>query len=292
MADPIVLQLQADCLDASVPISTLLRKAKLIASKLALEDTCEWLDSELNGYSCALADLPAYRKGAGQPKFFNPVHGWLDIVLTDSEAREMVSTAFLPQAIAEIEHIVSQDGGFAVFGFTAPINDFLHNQLGIRYNCGLYVSKAVLVGALEGVKNAVLQWAMQLEAQGVLGEGLRFSSAEREKAHTVTNIYGGNIGVFGNVAGNVKNAHFISSNGVDVDSLRDFVSQAMPALAGLDPKTRAEVQPLLEDLRREAAGAPEVSKVQNIVKSLRTILEGAGGNIVASALLNALGGGG
>ena len=83
MPEPIVIQLQTDCLDPSIPISTLLRKAKLIASKLALEGTEEWLESELNGYKCALNDLPSYRKGIGQPKFFNPYYGWLDIVLTD-----------------------------------------------------------------------------------------------------------------------------------------------------------------------------------------------------------------
>lgn len=172
MADPIVIQLQSDCLDAAVPISTLLRKAKLVASKLALGQTEGWLESELNGYKCALKELPAYRIGVGQPKFFNPVHGWLDIVLTDSHTRDMVSTAYLPQAIAELEHLAGESGNFVIFGFIPPINDFLHNQLNVQFNCGLHVSKTVLVAAVEGVKNVVLDWAVQLESKGIVGEGL------------------------------------------------------------------------------------------------------------------------
>jgi hypothetical protein len=290
MADPIVVQLQTDCLDASVPISTLLRKAKLVASKLDLGPTEEWVESELNGYKCPLKDLPEYRKGVGQPKFFNPYHGWLDIVLTDSTTREMVSTAFLPQAIAEIEHLARGDGSFVIFGFIDPINDFLHHDIGIEYNCGLHVSKTVLVGALEGVKNAVLDWAMQLEAKGIRGEGVSFSSQEKEKAQAVTtNIYGSNIGVLGSVGSNAKVSHqTIETVSMSPEALVELASKIREAAIALPSETATAIAGPLKDLE-EGAKTKNTSKIQAAMNAMIPVLQGAGGNIVAAGILTALG---
>lgn len=46
---PMVLQLQSEALNHSVPVLQLLRKAKVIASKLGLEDALVWIDRELDG---------------------------------------------------------------------------------------------------------------------------------------------------------------------------------------------------------------------------------------------------
>jgi hypothetical protein len=142
---------------------------------------------------------------------------------------------------------------------------------------------------LEGVKNTTLEWAIQLEAKGILGEGLSFSLGEKERAQLVTNhIYGGNIGVLGNVGGDVNNSHFVNSGKVDIEAVRRFLDQATPALGGLDVDTRAIAEPLLSDLRKEVEGKAEPGRVRSLMNDLKNVLVGASGNIVASAILSAL----
>jgi len=290
MADPIVIQLQTDCLDASVPISTLLRKAKVVASKLSLEGTETWLNAELNGYDGPLKDLPSYRKGVGQPKFFNPHHGWLDIVLTNSQTREMVSSVHLPQAIAEIEHLAGGEGGFVILGFPPVINDFLHNDLGLQFNPGLHVSKTVLVGAVEGVKNAVLEWAIQLEAKGILGEGLSFSSQEKERAQSVTNhIYGSNIGVLGSVGNNAKVSHQkIDLTGHSPEALISLARQVREASGGLPTDVAKAIAGPLEEME-QGAKSKDPGRVQSAINAMVPVLQNAGGSLVATGILAAFG---
>jgi len=47
---PLVLQLQAECLDAGVSILEVLRKALVVARKLSLTEAQAWIEKELNGY--------------------------------------------------------------------------------------------------------------------------------------------------------------------------------------------------------------------------------------------------
>jgi len=47
---------------------------------------------------------------------------------------------------------------------------------------------------LESVRNRIFEWSLELEARGVLGEGLTFSNEERERATNVTHNYTTNIG--------------------------------------------------------------------------------------------------
>jgi len=70
---PLVLQLQAEAVDPKVPVSKLLRLAKLIATKLDQKDALVWIDKELDGYmSGALKEVPPYRMLTGHPKGYNP----------------------------------------------------------------------------------------------------------------------------------------------------------------------------------------------------------------------------
>lgn len=53
-------EIQAAATDGTVEISTVLRKAKILASRLKNREFGQWVDCELNGYS-DVADLPPYR---------------------------------------------------------------------------------------------------------------------------------------------------------------------------------------------------------------------------------------
>lgn len=293
MTVPIVLQLQADCLNESVPISTLLRKAKLIASKLDLTDLSGWIESELSGYRGKLSDLPEYRVGGGVPKFFNPYRGWCDIIIENQQFSEMLSTARMPQPVAELENLLNSEEGSTVI-FTIP--DVLENAIfegrPQRFRTGLFVSKSFLHSALDRAKNIILEWSLALESRGILGEGLTFTHTEKLKAQSVNNfhIYGANIGNIGNVDGNVINSKFKHSDGsMNRSSLKSTASQIVDAIPALPKLMQSEI---IEPVRmlQEIVEAPEISQndVASIFSTIRKILEGAAGNLAASAIISAI----
>ena len=85
----LVQQLQQDALDQNVPVADLLRKAKFVATKLAVEEEIEWIESELNGYSNQ-DETPPYRRMMGVPKALNTTQGCLPIYFTNND--EIIST--------------------------------------------------------------------------------------------------------------------------------------------------------------------------------------------------------
>ena len=69
----LVLELQRDALDFGVPVSSLLRKAVVVARKLGLRDPERWTQLELKGYGMD-DEIPDYRRIRGQVKAFIPYH--------------------------------------------------------------------------------------------------------------------------------------------------------------------------------------------------------------------------
>jgi hypothetical protein len=76
---------------------------------------------------------------------------------------------------------------------------------------------------------------------------------------------------------------------LDLNLIRDFVTQTRPALPLLPEKTRAEMQPLLQDIELEAATAePDETKLRGLLRSARAVCEGAAGNLAAQGILQLL----
>lgn len=287
MSQGIVLQLQEDCLKPDFPISALLRKAKVIASKLNVGEFEEWIDSELGGYKGRMIDLPAHRVGLGQPKFFNPYHGWLDVIVGEGNLSEIVSTARLPQPVAELEQLATKgSGSHVILGYRASIVDFLNKMNNMDFNYGLHLSKSFIHGALEHARNTTLEWTLQLEKKGVIGENFSFSSTEKEAAKTVTNnIYNSNVGVLGGVSGNASNTKFSTKSGnVDPTASLELSRQIREAIGGLPPGLAAALSAPNNDLE-SASKNRDPARIKSAIEAVKKVLEGASGNLVASGIL-------
>src|SRR4051794_13319803 len=101
---PLVLQLQADAIDKDMSASNLLRKAKITATKLSLSDLLCWVNKELDGYvDTTWSDLPKYRHLVGQPKVFNPYHGWQPMFFRNSKQAKFYSRVPVVQSIGSLE---------------------------------------------------------------------------------------------------------------------------------------------------------------------------------------------
>jgi hypothetical protein len=180
----LVLELQREALSHDTKVSPLLRKAKAVAVKLKLEEFRVWVDLELEGYQGR--EVPAYRLIKGQLKALNPYRGLIPMMFGDPEIAEKVSSHHCRMGLGPIEELVSKhDDTEDTFHVPLPDNlqlSLMQLQGDYPLPCVLLLPKSGLVRILDSVRNSILDWSLKLEADGILGEGMSFSSQEKEVA--------------------------------------------------------------------------------------------------------------
>jgi len=288
----LVEEVQRNALDPAVPVSTILRRVKVAATKLNLGDVEKWVQLELDGY--AALEVPNYRVLYGRPEAFNPYNGWIPILIGVDEIDAIISRCEIREAIASLETTVAKTEHPTLRfpippGLIAELNEHAGVNFG-RMAVALSVSQAQ--GLLDAVRNLVLDWALALEKRGIVGEGLSFNAEERSKAQSGSTTI--TIGSIGQLAGNIghgNSAGDISLNSGQIGDLQNLVEQVDRhrgelAGAGGDPQLLATA---IDGLRGELAnGRPDQSKLRSFAGDLRTALSGATGNLVATGVLAAL----
>ena len=226
MTKSLVHQLQAEAVDDSSSISGLLIKAKLVASKLGLEDLTEWIDCELGGYP-SRSSVPSYRRLSCQPQALNPFRGWIPIDLAGlpEDFLYEFTTVYLQESISNVEKHVA-DGGRLEVQMPNVLAEMLYtgHDRDSRFKISWRFSAFALSGVLTTVRSKILTWSLDLEKQGVLGEGVNFSLREKEIAGMVfKNDFNGavinNNGVLGSSTGSITQENTMSVG--SLDSLRD-----------------------------------------------------------------------
>lgn len=290
---PIVLKLQTEAMDPDVPVASLLRTAKAIATKLNLDDALVWINRELNGYEdLAAEDLPSYRRLTGEPKAWNPYHGWQPIHCADPEILESISNAPIGQALGAIEEMLrgrDKDKGHFQFPYPPHIKTMLMKAIDMRTDMHNRLSTGAVFNIVDAVRNLVLDWSLELEKAGILGEGMTFSAAEKVEAAPVTQqFFAQNIGHAGNVAGQARVTN-IQTARLDLDDARNLVDQIQNAMTLLPNTAQNELKPVVKEIAQELeADQPDESRVRGLMGSVRTICEGAAGNVVAQGIISGL----
>jgi hypothetical protein len=155
------------------------------------------------------------------------------------------------------------------------------------FQFAIRLSKVHIIGIFDAVRNLTLDWSLQLEQAGVLGENMSFTLTEKRGAHSVSQqFFIQNAGVIGNVSDNATvTNHQQVTGSLSVSGIRELVQQARSALGALPPETSSRVAPLLAEIDEEAAkSAPSHGKLRTALASVRTICEGAAGNLIASGI--------
>ncbi|MGF0031649.1 hypothetical protein ACQRBN_01615 [Bariatricus sp. SGI.154] len=184
----IVIELQKAAIDSNSDILSLLRKAYLIARKLEISDFQEWISSELNGYE-DYDKIPDYRMITGSLKGWNPYHGWIPVVIPDSSTEDAFHTRKLFDSIPSLVNIINEtDNNVLSYSFDGKTLETLCRMTGHASNYTLQFSKNAIVNIVEQVKNKILEWALLLEENGILGEGLQFTAEEKEKVYNIPQI--------------------------------------------------------------------------------------------------------
>jgi hypothetical protein len=102
----------------------------------------------------------------------------------------------------------------------------------------LLVDRSQIIGILDAVRNEILNWSLELESQGILGDGLSFSSEEINKAGTVNY----NIGSFQGILGDVSSANVQIG---DYSSIHDALKEK-----GVSQKERNELENILDEIKK------------------------------------------
>lgn len=200
MSEPMVIRFQAMALDTHILTSDLLRMAKAIAAKLALQDVSEWIDCELNGYPSA--QVPEYRMIRGQLRAFNPMRGLMEAPVANRELESKLSTVCLRNALSELESVPK--GDYSQFHLPTQLAHALQASQPefLRFSLLRVVGNHALLNIAQQVRNRLLDWSLKLEQQGILGENLQFSQKDKDRASMTTtnfNFHGtvNNAGVMG-----------------------------------------------------------------------------------------------
>ncbi len=287
----IVQKLLKDVSDTNVTVASLLRTAKIIATKLKQDEALVWIDRELNGYPSELTadDLPKYRKLSGTWRAHNPYHGWQSIHFPTPEAERLYSMAPMSSSVVHIENgfLRRGDEGSFAFNLTPEKKAIMCEIIGTKTEVQLGLDSGHLYAIVDKVRNMLLDWALELEKAGVAGIDMDFTAEERKEATVVTqqvfNIQ--NAGVVGNICDQANVTNNQSAIMLDVGAVIAMVRQARTHFGSLPVEQRNAIDPVLSHIEAEAAKKqPNRGLLRELLTSARSICEGAIGNLTASGI--------
>jgi hypothetical protein len=292
MSVPAVIQLQEYATDEAHDVSELLRKALLVATKLKLTDFREWLSHELNGYDDK-PSVPQYRTIRGELRVQNPYHGLVPFLIEDGELAEMVCKVHVTESVAALRNLIAQSGPGRTVAFTFPPEAeavLMRMQDGFAPLRPLrVVGTNQLTSVINTVRNRVLEWALALEEEGIVGDGLSFSREEKTIAASNPNIRIDNFqGILGDVhQSRVTQENRLVINSGSFDSLARYLkSQGVPDddVDSLELAIRDDPDPTNERKFGERVSAWMGKMVTKAADGTWNVGVGAAGGLLAAAL--------
>jgi len=290
----IVLELQRDALDSKVSVPDLLRKALVVSRKLGLDEFGIWINYELNGYPADNMKIPAYRHLRGEVKAWNPFHGWQPVFFGAKDA-ERISTRACTQSVAEIQNLLEDREGSLAMPFNPETERVIQKAIGEDLRVLAFVSPAALAGILDTARTTVLNWTLELEQKGVLGEGLSFSEKERTAAAqvpSITNLFVGPVQSPQIQQASPQAVQIALAPQIDLDQLRNFLASLKESSdqLRLSSQQAAELSADTATIESQVASpSPKSSILRECLQSIRRLLEGAAGSAAGQLLLTQIG---
>jgi hypothetical protein len=269
--------------DPSVSTVDLLRRALVAARRLDVLELVAWIDSELNGYRNG--EVPEYRKIKGQLVAEHPHRGPIPFLLPPDEIAEMITDFAVRQSVPELAQLAQSKSGLYCH-FPPDIEHALIGMMqagtGVTLRPALKFSPVQAQGIIEIVRSRILEWTLDLEEQGVLGEGMRFSQEEKQAVqqhYHFSNVSGSQIQIGSHASSQSQD----NRTTVDLEALRSLIGALESAIARSQAKGDAveELRAELATLKAQAASPkPKWEIIKATASSLKTIAEGALGNIL------------
>jgi hypothetical protein len=292
----LVLDLQSAAMDRGTTVSDLLRRVKVVAAKLQLNEVSEWVDHELNGYPEDDEKIPLYREIRGEVRGLNPLLGWRP-VHGDERILAIAGTMKTRQSASELETLITdlKDGSSLSFGVPEAFRKNVDTTAGVPpTDVRVFVQKGQIVAVLDAIRTRVLDWALDLEKQGIMGEKMSFSNEEKERAVTssvVNHFHVQSLTMVGTNLGAMSDSATIKTHyeGSFVSTVETAISEVGKNLSHLPPTEREDVEAQIDSIRDELkSAAPRPNRVksslQAILRVVKSLADWTGKAVVESAL--------
>ena len=285
----IVLELQKDLLQKDCDVMQVLRKAHLIAVKLNLTEFDAWIQGELHGYTCEAEKLPAYRHMKGELKAKNPRLGWIPAILSTQSGQTLDTIPIYESLSSLIDVGQKAKGNYFCYSYPPEFSMKICRQAGAPtyMEIALFISTHRIVEAVEQVKNCLLEWTINLESKGILGENMTFNETETESAKGLpqqVNYYGpvvhGNVTGSQIVSGSGNTATFYGAEAEIIHEVKESLEKE--AISEDDMETAIE---LLEDISEKLSQNKKPGVIKAALSGLKDFLLAAGADITAALIV-------
>lgn len=151
----------------------------------------------------------------------------------------------------------------------------------------VFISTHRITEAAEQVKNCLLEWTLNLESKGILGENMTFNASETESAKEIpqqVNNYYGTV-----VHGDISRSQIISGQGNTVNyhgaeaELIHEVRESLEKEKLSDDDMTAAIE-LLEDISAKLSQNKKPGIIKASMIGLKEFLIAAGANITATLI--------
>jgi hypothetical protein len=231
--------IQEAAIDEQSQVATLLRKCKVLATRIGSEEFTRWIDNELNGYA-NLDDLPAYR--VLNVRSYGHFVGYFGQQVKNApippgalpkEIREYVQTSKINMSISALANLSGGDEDPRE-GWPPDVLSILGGRIYEDMNCisaWKTLPRAALISILDTVRTRVLNFALEIESEYPdAGEApINSNPIPEEKVSQVFNTYiTGTVQNLATGSNNVKQKASLSTGPSDEMFVRllDAVSNA------------------------------------------------------------------
>jgi len=268
----------------AVSTADLLRRALVVARRLAVSELVDWINSELTGYRSG--EVPEYRCVRGQLVAKHPYRGPIPF-LAPPEMTELLADFSIRQSIPELIHLRDSTNG--IFShFPADVEQTLMQMMqessGVAMRPALSFSAVQIEGVIEIVRSRILDWALDLECRGVLGEGTTFTSKEKqtvqEQHYHFGSVNGSQIQISSYGSTQTQGD---TTTGTDLEALKGLIDALGAALErGMAQDVAAdELRAELATLKAQAASPkPKWDIIKATARTIKTVAEGTAGNVL------------
>jgi len=284
-------EIQAAATNPNIDLSTVLRKAKILAARLRNPEFEAWVDHELNGYEDRKA-VPSYRVifSGARGTLTDGFRIWNDFQIMTTflpeKFKDWGEKCYLDEPIATLASMAKRDS------LSVPWPQELAVQYGAKgtkglqcLNAWLPINPDSLLGVLDTVRNRLLDFSLKLEAEnpdaGEIQSGFEPIPPEKLNPLVINTFYG----PVGNVAQHsekfTQSAKIRSSSGDMTRFVEEFSAHIHEL--GLDERQEQRAKAQIDVIRTELESGPDDGVIAQSGRTLRNITEGAVASLIATA---------
>lgn len=267
--------------DPAISTADLLRRALVVARRLAVPELVDWINAELNGYGAV--EVPDYRRLQGDLVAENPIHG--PVPFLAPQFGHFLTNFSNRQSIPELIHLRNSNRPIGTHfppDVERTLISMMRESMGVAMRPALMFSAVQVEGIIETVRSRILDWALDLEGRGIVGEGMSFTLQEKravqEQHYHISNVSGSQIQI-GSSGSTQTQAN---TTATDIEALKGLVVALGATLADAKGDAADELRAELATLKAQAnSPKPKWEIIKATARSIKTVAEGAAGGLIA-----------